>query len=198
MRIWGTGILNGMRIAMRNMFRGPITIQYPKHKMELPERARWAVAVKYDEEGVPKCTACMTCVKTCPDFVLDLQVTQDPETKNKHIDRFSYQVGACMFCGLCAESCPFDALEMSHVYELAKTGPEQLQYDLLTDVDAYKPKRPERPAPAEKPANAPEVPAAPAPEVSPGPANAPENAPVVEPAPAEFDASESEEAQPGE
>ena len=43
MSVWGTGILKGMRITMRNMLRGPITVQYPHEKLELPERARWAV-----------------------------------------------------------------------------------------------------------------------------------------------------------
>lgn len=154
MRIWGTGLLNGMRISMRNMFRGPITVQYPKEKLVLPERARWAVQPLYDEQGVAKCTACGTCVKACPDYILQLDVTTDPETKVKHIDHFSYELGACMMCGLCVESCPFDAIEMGHDYELARTSRDELVYDLLADVDAYKPKRPERPA----------APAAPAPE----------------------------------
>ena len=77
-----------------------------------------------------------------------------------------------MMCGLCVESCPFDAIEMSHDYELARTSPDELAYDLLADVDAYKPKRPERPATAAAPRpaadkvpgdTAPEQPAAPAP-----------------------------------
>ena len=78
MKIWGMGILNGLRITMLNMLRGPITVQYPKEKVVLPERSRWAVAPKYDEAGIPKCTACGTCVKTCPDYVLSLDVTTDP------------------------------------------------------------------------------------------------------------------------
>jgi len=158
------GLLNGMRISMRNMLRGPITVQYPKEKVTLPERSRWAVAPKYDEAGVPKCTACGTCVKTCPDYILSLDVTTDPDTKAKHIDHFGYQIGACMMCGLCVESCPFDAIEMSHNYELARTSASELEYDLLTDVDAYKPKRPERPA---APAAAPSAAAAPAPAAAP-------------------------------
>lgn len=133
--MWGTGLLNGLRITMRNMFRGPITVKYPYEKLELPQRARWAVAPKYDEAGDPKCTACMTCVRQCPDYILDLEFTT-AEDKSKHIEHFRYEVGACMMCGLCVESCPFDAIEMSHDYELAVTDPDLLVYDLLTDVDA--------------------------------------------------------------
>ena len=53
-RIYGSGILKSMRIAFRNILRKPITVQYPHEKIELPERARWAVAQKYDEDGEPQ------------------------------------------------------------------------------------------------------------------------------------------------
>jgi NADH-quinone oxidoreductase subunit I len=180
MRIWGTGLLNGLRISMVNLFRGPITVQYPRQRQELPERARWAVVPKYDEAGVAKCTACTNCVRACPDYVLDLQVTTDPETKAKHIDHFSYQVGACMMCGLCVEVCPFDALDMGHDYELARIDPNDLEYDLLTDVPAYVPKRPERPvAPARPAVETAPAPAAPA-ETTEAPAAEAPATPAVE------------------
>ncbi len=133
--MWGMGLINGLRISWRNMRRGPITVKYPYEKLTLPERARWAVAPKYFADGSPKCTACMTCVRTCPDHILDIYVTT-AEDKTKHIDSFFYEIGACMMCGLCVESCPFDAILMSHDYELAVTDPADLSYDLLTDVDA--------------------------------------------------------------
>jgi NADH-quinone oxidoreductase subunit I len=164
-RIYGTGILKSIGIALKNFARPPITLQYPHEKWELPERSRWAVAPKFDAEGNPKCRACMACVRTCPDFVLALDSTTDPETKVKHINTFNYQVGACMLCGLCVEACPFDALEMSHEYELARISPDELAYNLLSDVDAASaPKRDA--APAAKPAPAAEAASA-APEAPP-------------------------------
>lgn len=147
--MWGTGILKGLSITMRNMLRGPITVKYPYEKLELPERARWAVAPLYDGENKPKCTACMACVRACPDNILGLEVTTRAD-KSKHIEHYSYESGACMMCGLCVEACPFDAIEMGHDYELARTTRESLTYDLLADVDAAPIKR-ARPARAEKP-----------------------------------------------
>jgi NADH-quinone oxidoreductase subunit I len=147
--IWGTGILKGMMITMRNMLRGPITVQYPRERIELPERARWAVELKRDEDGEHKCTACMACAKACPDFIIDLEVTTDEE-RNKTIDYWRYEVGACMMCGLCVEACPFDAIKMGRDYELARLQPEELTYDLLVDSPAAKPKRKTPPAAAAK------------------------------------------------
>ncbi len=171
--MWGAGLLNGLRISMRNMLRGPITVKYPYEKLELPERARWAVVPTYDEAGALKCTACMTCVKACPNHILDLDFTTDETTKQKHIDSFFYELGACMMCGLCVEQCPFDAIEMSHDYELARTSPAELSIELLADVDAARSKR-ERPAKAEAEGPPPTEAAEPAAEPAPGTAVAPD------------------------
>lgn len=138
--MWGMGLLNGLRITMRNMLRGPITVQYPYEKVVLPDRARWAVQMKLAEDGSHRCTACMTCVRTCPDHILDLQITT-AEDKSKHIDRFVYELGACMMCGLCVEACPFDAILMGKDYELAVTDPALLVTSLLEDVDAVSARR---------------------------------------------------------
>jgi NADH-quinone oxidoreductase subunit I len=138
--IWGTGILKGMGITMRNMLRGPITVQYPHEKIELPERARWAVRMTLDEQGSHKCTACLACERACPDHIIKIDVTTD-EARNKHIDAWTYEIGACMMCSLCVEACPFDAIHMSHDYELARIDPAELTENLLTDVPAAKPAR---------------------------------------------------------
>jgi len=138
--MWGTGILKGMWVTIKNMMRGPITVQYPEQKLVLPERSRWAVAPKFDEEGNSKCTACLNCVRACPDHILEMRTHAD-ENKRKHIDEFTYEIGACMFCGLCVEACPFDALCMSKDYELATDSTDCLTVTLLKDRPTPEPRR---------------------------------------------------------
>ena len=141
-RIYGAGILKSMRIAFRNFFRPPITVQYPHEKVVLPERSRWAVRMKYDENGEHKCTACLACERACPDFIIKIDVTTGEERK-KHIDDWRYEIGACMMCGLCVDACPYDAIYMSHEYELATPTRDDLSRTLLNDVDASPiPRRP--------------------------------------------------------
>ena len=138
--MWGLGVLKGFGITMKNMFRPAITVQYPEQRLVLPERARWAVRHKMDATGAPKCTACLICVKECPDDVLRIFSTPK-EGGGKHIDAYVYEVGACMMCGLCVAACPYDAIEMSHEYELATRDHDDLVRVLLRDVDAASPRR---------------------------------------------------------
>ena len=145
--IWGLGFLRAMGVTMRNMFRPAITVQYPDERLVIPERARWALVHKFDENGRPKCTACMICERECPDDIIHLTVTGDAAS-GKHIDEYRYELGACMMCGLCVAACPFDAIEMSHEYELATPDPRDLVRILLHDVDAATGKRAKTDAPA--------------------------------------------------
>ena len=133
-------MLKGMWTTAKAFGRGPVTLQYPDVRQELSPRFRGAVAVLYDEDGAPKCTACMNCVRACPDEVLALDFETD-EDKNKRIVTFGYELGACMFCGLCVEACPFSALEMSDEYELAVPDTASLDRVLLADIAAASPKK---------------------------------------------------------
>jgi NADH-quinone oxidoreductase subunit I len=133
--VWGTGFFHGMAVTMRNMLRGPITVQYPEERVTLPERARWALRHKLDEDGMPKCTACEICERNCPDGIITLDYHKN-EDGSKHIDSYVYEIGGCMFCGICVESCPFDAIEMGDEFELASADPACLYRTLLEDVPA--------------------------------------------------------------
>ncbi|MCL2379480.1 MAG: 4Fe-4S dicluster domain-containing protein [Coriobacteriia bacterium] len=140
------GIFLSLRIAFKNLFRRPITVQYPKERLEIPQRARWAVEINYaSEDGTHRCTACRVCEKECPDDLIEIDITV-AEDRSRHINRWLYRRGGCMMCGLCVEVCPFCAIKMAHDYELAHVDPELLELDLLVDVPAYR--RPKKPRPA--------------------------------------------------
>ena len=68
----------------------------------------------------PACTSCMICARECPSWcinidshaepVLDLPSGSRERTRNV-LDRFAIDWSLCMYCGICVEECPYDALE---------------------------------------------------------------------------------------
>ncbi len=66
-----------------------------------------------------QCTSCMLCVRECPTWCISLSAHQEqvgdpgarrPRTVNV-LDQFDIDWGLCMYCGICVDVCPFDALE---------------------------------------------------------------------------------------
>ena len=64
------------------------------------------------------CTSCMICVRECPTWCISLEAHQEldgdptarrPRTVNV-LDAFTIDWGLCMYCGICVEACPFEAL----------------------------------------------------------------------------------------
>ena len=91
-----------------------------------------------------RCTGCASCAKYCPLGIIRIVTSPSgdamQEGENYSIDVFDIDIGRCMFCGLCVEACPYDALHMG-------SGFEEGQYrrdDLIIDVERLKqaPKRP--------------------------------------------------------
>ncbi|MBA7681964.1 NAD(P)H-quinone oxidoreductase subunit I, chloroplastic [subsurface metagenome] len=42
------------------------------------------------------------------------------------VEKFEVDIGYCIFCGLCVESCPYEALFMSYDYERARYRRQEL------------------------------------------------------------------------
>lgn len=80
----------------------------------LPERSRGVIALHEQN-----CTVCMLCVRECPDWCIEIdshverQEAEGPggRPRTVHVlDRFAIDYGLCMYCGICVEVCPFEAL----------------------------------------------------------------------------------------
>ena len=110
------GIIEAMRVTLRTMLSKSVTIKYPEERIELPERTRGVIALL--EEN---CTVCMLCSKECPCWCIYIEghkVTKPGKRKPlNELDRFAIDFGLCMYCGICVEVCPFDALHWSPFFE---------------------------------------------------------------------------------
>ena len=53
-------------------------------------------------------------------------------TRRKELTEFTYDLSRCMFCGLCEDACPTDALELTQDYEMAQYSREGLIWNRET------------------------------------------------------------------
>ncbi|MEU8244811.1 4Fe-4S binding protein [Nonomuraea sp. NPDC048916] len=122
-RIPGVGLAKGLSITLRHMLRKSVTQQYPEVKPALPPRSRGVIALV--EEN---CTSCMLCARECPDWCIYIDSHKEtipapeggrPRQRNV-LDRFAIDFALCMYCGICIEVCPFDALFWSPEFEYAE------------------------------------------------------------------------------
>ena len=143
------GILKGLAVTLRTMTRRSVTRQYPEVKPDLPPRSRGVIALL--EEN---CTSCMLCARECPDWCIYIESHKEPmpagpgpegadvaevagvaavrrggrQVRNA-LDRFAIDFSLCMYCGICIEVCPYDALFWSPEFSYAETDIRELTHE---------------------------------------------------------------------
>jgi NADH-quinone oxidoreductase subunit I len=76
------------------------------------------------ENNETLCIACDLCVLACPENLIVVGSVRNPQTRRKELTEFTYDLSRCMFCGLCEDACPTDALELTQDFELASYNRE--------------------------------------------------------------------------
>ena len=131
------GLLKGLGVTLGTMVetvtKGANTVQYPHEKETPPIRARGVIAL---HEG--NCTSCMLCARSCPDWCIYIEGHKElapprraggkPRQVNK-LDRFDIDYALCMYCGICVEVCPFEALFWSPEYEFSEVNIAELLHE---------------------------------------------------------------------
>jgi NADH-quinone oxidoreductase subunit I len=90
------------------------------------------------------CTVCMLCVRECPDWCIHIEGHPEAldagptgpggrstsRSRTLVLDRFAIDWSLCMYCGICVEVCPFDAL----FWAPALVQPEEAVGDLVHEA----------------------------------------------------------------
>ncbi|CAN7507544.1 NADH-quinone oxidoreductase subunit I [Terrabacter sp. LjRoot27] len=127
------GLVKGLATTAKSLTRHTHTAEYPDVSPALPPRSRGVIALT--EEN---CTSCMLCARECPDWCIyiDSHKEELPPTtpggrarQRNVLDRFAIDFSLCMYCGICIEVCPFDALHWSPEFEYAETDIRDLLHE---------------------------------------------------------------------
>jgi NADH-quinone oxidoreductase subunit I len=113
---YGLGIAKGLSVTLGYFFRRPSVTQYPDQRLHVSRRTRGQEMV-WDRE---KCTGCCTCAKSCPQGVIEIVTSTNLKNNKYEVEKYQVDTGYCIQCGLCVESCPYEALFFSTNYECAK------------------------------------------------------------------------------
>ncbi len=117
-RFYLVEIFTGLWITIKKVIlHRTVTIQYPEQRRNYSERFRGLHYIK-SVQGVENCTACMLCPTVCPALCIHIEAGEKAN-KEKYPVKFDIDLLRCIFCGMCEEACPEDAIKLSNIYEMA-------------------------------------------------------------------------------
>lgn len=114
-------LLTGFGVTGREFFKRKVTEEYPDNRATLQISPRFRGRLTMPDPS--KCIACGLCQMNCPNDTIALKsdMITDPETgkRKKVLLKYEYDLGGCMFCQLCVNVCPTNAITFSTEFENA-------------------------------------------------------------------------------
>ena len=129
-------LMIGMGITLKEFFRKPVTVHYPRESLKMAPRYRSHIIFTPGEDGASKCIACNMCATACPSHCIFVDGEKKEGARKKSVTRYELNFTQCSLCGACVEVCPTDAIEFSKRYNLASPDKERFRrIDLCKDLE---------------------------------------------------------------
>ena len=127
-----TELAKGLRVTLSQMFRARITTEYPKEHRVKPQRFHGRHVLNRYPDGMEKCIGCELCAEPAR---LAASTCAGPTTPRGAVSPgercgYIYEINMlrCIFCGLCVEACPTEAITMSQLFEMSTTNRDDAIY----------------------------------------------------------------------
>ncbi|MCB1124129.1 MAG: NADH-quinone oxidoreductase subunit I [Verrucomicrobiae bacterium] len=127
-------IASGLKITLKNIFKPPVTLQYPEERPEIPENYRGVPVLVKDPNGREKCVSCQLCEFVCPPKAIRITPGELPEDSgNAHVEKgpkeFDINMLRCIYCGYCQEVCPEEAIWLQDIFSVSGYSRDELVYN---------------------------------------------------------------------
>lgn len=123
-RIPIAGLAKGFKETINSFFRKPVTIQYPEEIRDIPDNWRGRIKLYMD-----LCVGCTTCSNVCPNASCQMEAVDYHHPKNKRAIFPRVDIVSCIYCGLCEEACPTDAIRLEKEFPVSMYNRSEFDYD---------------------------------------------------------------------
>ena len=98
-----------LNLVLHSLVKKPVTSRYPAEKLEMGSRYRGKL--KFHPE---LCIGCKLCMRDCPSNAITIKKVGEKQFVAE------LDLGKCIYCGQCVDTCPKKALETTNNVELAQ------------------------------------------------------------------------------